>query len=269
MLRRMLKTWLLMGLLVSWTAHGETLTLWASGVNAQSGWFDANKSAGREDSELCWAITAANLIAWWQEQRPDAVPEGTPRGDAVWQVFRGAFSNEGSDPDEAMSWWFSGVYEPRRAPGGLRNAVVLRQDAGAYYRGMNWKNLLYRAREPQLPAGAFTRAFVEGFGQGDAFWVGVSFRKPDGNRYTHAITVWGVDYERDAAGHARLTALYMTDSDDRRVMLHRIPLREEGGRLLFDCSGHPIYGGIGDITVNNYTGLRVRESKGGNNQFDN
>jgi len=122
----------------------------------------------------------------------------------------------------------------------------------------DWRKLLYRDRSPQVPAAAFTRAFTEGFGRGDAFWVGVSFLKPDGQRYTHAITVWGVDCERDETGAFRLTALYMADSDDGRRALHRIPLREQDGSLMFDCAAHPLYGRIGDITVNNYTGIRLR-----------
>lgn len=240
-------------------ACGETL--WAAGVSRQGGWYDFNKSRDGSDSELCWAITAANLIAWWQTRRADALREGIPVGDAVWQVFRGAFNNEGSDPDEAMNWWFSGNYEPQQSPDGSPSAVLMRRDAGAYYPGMDWKKLLYRDRSPRVSAETFTRAFVEGFSRGDAFWVGVSFLKPNGRRYTHAVTVWGVDCERDAAGNARLTALYMADSDDREHELHRIPLRVVEGELRFDCAQHPLYGKIGDIAVENYTGLRVSAAR--------
>lgn len=237
-------------------AQGETL--WAAGVNEQGGWYDFNKMRDRSDSELCWAITAANLIAWWQEHRADVVRSDIPQKEKVWQVLRESFNNEGSDPDEAMNWWFSGEYKPLQSPDDMPHAVVVRQDAGAYYPGMDWRKLLYRDRSPQVPAAAFTRAFTEGFGRGDAFWVGVSFLKPDGQRYTHAITVWGVDCERDETGAFRLTALYMADSDDGRRALHRIPLREQDGSLMFDCAAHPLYGRIGDITVNNYTGIRLR-----------
>lgn len=256
---RLLRVGLMALLGMSGFVRGETL--WAAGVNEQGGWFDFDKARDASDSELCWAVTAANLIAWWQTQRVDAVQTGTPVGDKVWQVFRESFSNEGSDPDEAMNWWFSGVYEPQQSPDGLPASVLLRQDSGKYYPGLDWKKLLYRDRSPRVSAAAFACAFAEGFGRGDAFWVGVSFLKPDGKRYTHAITVWGVDCERDAAGNVRLTALYMADSDDRRRTLHRIPLREADGMLLFDCPQHPLYGRIGEITVNNYTGLRVHEAR--------
>lgn len=235
-------------------------TLWASGVSAQRGWYDFNKSRDGADSEMCWAITAANLIAWWQTQRVDAVREGTPVGDKVWQVFRESFSNEGSDPDEAMNWWFSGVYEPMQSPDRLPSAALIRQNVGAYYSGADWKKLLYRDRSPHLSAEKLALALSEGFARGDAFWVGVSFLKADGKRYTHAITVWGVDVVRDESGNMHLEALYMADSDDFRYELHRIPLREVEGELRFDCTQHPVYGRIGEITVNNYTGLRVRES---------
>lgn len=53
----------------------------------------------------------------------------------------------------------------------------------------------------------------------------------------------------------------MADSDDRRRTLHRIPLRESDGMLRFDCPQHPLYGRIGEISVSNYTGLRVHEAR--------
>ena len=247
-------------------AAGETL--WAAGVNAEAGWYDFNKSRDGSDSELCWAITAANLIAWWQGQQGKEEGVLIPQSEEVWKIFRASFQNEGSDPDEALNWWFSGAYAPRQSPSGLPNAKVVRSDTGAYYPGLDWKKLLYRTRALRVEAADFARVFAEGFGRGDAFWVGVSFLKPDGKRYTHAITVWGVDCERDADGAPHLTALYMADSDDGKTMLHRIPLKEKDGLLLFDCAQHPLYGRIGEIRVNNYTGLRVKPPAEEDNRFD-
>lgn len=233
------------------------VTLWSDGVNEQGGWYDFNKSRDGSDSELCWALTASNLIAWWQDRRKEQVPQGVPTGAAVWRTFREAFNNDGSDPDEAVSWWFSGKYAPNQSPTGETNARILRPDAGAYYERDFSAELMYRNRAPRVTAADIARAFAEGFSRGDAFWIGVSFLKPNGQRYTHALTVWGVDCSRSATGEIRLEALYMADSDDRMHMLHRIPLRVVDGLLLFDCGKHPIYGRIGDITVNNYTGFRV------------
>lgn len=82
-------------LLMPW-APAETL--WAAGVNEQGGWYDFNKSPDRSDSELCWAITAANLLAWWQEQRADVVCPAIPQKEKVWQVVRDSFNNEGGGP---------------------------------------------------------------------------------------------------------------------------------------------------------------------------
>lgn len=237
-------------------------TLWAAGVNTDAGWYDFNKSPDGSDSELCWAITAANLIAWWQNHQKSSEESNIPQAEAVWNVFRASFQNVGSDPDEAMNWWFSGEYAPQQSPTGLPNAQLLSKETGAYYPGMDWKAFMYRNRVPRVEAADFAQAFVEGFGRGDAFWIGVSFLKPDGRRYTHALTVWGVDYEHAEEGKFRLTALYMSDSDDGKRELHRIPLKEKAGLLLFDCAEHPLYGRIGEIRVNNYTGLRMREAVG-------
>ena len=209
-------------------------TLWSAGVSAEGGWFDANKEhvRGSEgDDLLCWAVVASNLVAWWQQQNPDLVPAGTPQGEAVWQLYRSAFENEGSDPDQGIRWWFNGEYSrPRLAGGGF--CAALREGAGAgYYResGLAVEQLIYNGRGAMVTAEALTDALLRGLRRGDAFWVGVSLRKPDGSHFMHSINVWGIDEE-----DGRVLAVYMCDSDDRQTMLHSIPVVEMEGRLYLD-----------------------------------
>lgn len=239
-------------------AHSDE-TLWAKGVSEQSGWFDFNKSPNRSDSNLCWAIAASNLISWWQNQQMN-LPGDVPRGDSVWHTFRTAFTNLGSDPDEGLRWWFTGGYTPRVSALGLPSAVLKNATLGGYYKERGeqfFRSLYYRDRRVNMPVSVLSKALYEGVSRGDAFWIGVSYLKRDGKRYTHSLNVWGIDVEKSNADVPKILAIYMTDSDDGRVVLHRIPMREKDGRLLFDCPKHRFYGRIGDITVNNFTALRA------------
>ena len=79
-------------------------TIWANGVNQDSGWFDAEKdSVTGDDDLLCWAATAANVLMWggW-----DA---GYTNEDAIFDFF------VDEDPVDAGGWmenawnfWFDG-----------------------------------------------------------------------------------------------------------------------------------------------------------------
>lgn len=236
-------------------------TLWATGVTRESGWHDIDKT-GLADSGLCWGIAASNLIAWWQEQHRTEVPPGTPTGKDIWRVFRQSFSNEGSDPDQGIRWWFSGEYTPLQPENSAR--IIVRK-AGGYFkqhelvRGRDVAtHLLYCERSDTVTARSLTHALHSGFHSGDAFWIGVYYYRPDGRRYTHSLNVWGIDCHTQKDGTPCIRAIYMTDSDDRQQHLHRIPVREEAGMLIFDCAAHPLYGPIGRITINTYTGMRLQ-----------
>lgn len=242
----------------------EVKTLWADGVSPQQGWYDFDKARDGSQSGLCWAICASNLIAWWQNtQAPETLPAQVPMGEAVWHTFRDSFSNDGSDPDQGLRWWFSGKYRPSQPATGEACATVTNTATGSYYKhcegegdGYLWA-LLYRGRGSQVTAQTMSSAFYEGFKRGHAFWVGVAYYRRNGRRYTHSLTVWGIDTEPQADGTPRIVAIYMTDSDDGTHCLHRIPLKEEAGMLKFDCPQHPLYGQIGDITITNYTGMKT------------
>ena len=237
-------------------------SLWSAGVSAEAGWYDFNKVRSGEESGLCWAITAANLIAWWQQHRlPEQLPHAVPMGEDVWQVFRSSFSNYGSDPDQGVRWWFTGGYEPGSPATGEPSAAITKADTGSYYKHMYEdkeliSTLFYRGRGGDVTAQSVSKAFYEGFRAGDAFWIGVGYYRPNGTRATHSLTVWGVDVELNADGTPCIKALYMTDSDDGATHLHRVPLKEVDGMLDFDCPEHPLYGKIGKITITTYTGMR-------------
>lgn len=260
----MKNTWfisILIGLAVAELTAAETL--WANGVSLHQGWKDYNKNrimGDAGDSGLCWALTAANLLDWWQEQHSQKVPAAAPRGLAIQHCFRSAFKNEAGDPDKAMLWWFTGNYNTETLLKNAPSATLIDPSKGGYYRHQSWtaSSILYYGRGKDVTADSLTQALWNGFKRGDAFWIGVSYQRPDASRASHALTVWGIDAEQDTKGNKHIRAIYMTDSDDARHILHRIPIKKQQGMLYFDCPSHPLYGRIGNIIIDTYTGLRLR-----------
>lgn len=79
------------------------------------GWYDANKTEKEdEDDEMCYAASASNLIAWW-ENGENAVAGSTPHKlEDIWKTFvdNNQDSTDGGYPLPAINWWLSGVYMP-------------------------------------------------------------------------------------------------------------------------------------------------------------
>lgn len=100
--------------------------IWVDGVSAESGWFDANKSSTtKADDMMCYAASASNLIAWWQNRLP-GVPSGTPtKLDAIWSTYVAAANNgekNGGNVASSLNWWLSGIYSPLNDAEGERHA---------------------------------------------------------------------------------------------------------------------------------------------------
>lgn len=240
---------------VAATTTAEPVDAWASGVCEQSGWRDYNKSFNGKDDQQCWAITAANLIDWWQELHADTLPAGTPRGEEILHTFTQSFANDGSDPDEGISWWFTGEYKPGRddcaallpdCPGGYLKSLLL---PGQKLQG----TLLTAMREEQVTAESAAKALIDGALKGAAFWIGVSYTSPKGRSAMHSLNVWGIQYDTLPDGTHQLCGIWIADSDDRMTGLCYVPLKSEGGLLVFNFQQHPIYSRIRDIRIDTIT----------------
>ena len=67
-----------------------TGTVWANGVSELGGWYDVNKSSledGHREANMCYAASAANLIAWWQNGEYGVSSEAPTDIDDIWNVF--------------------------------------------------------------------------------------------------------------------------------------------------------------------------------------
>lgn len=99
----------------------RTGTVWAKGVGVNAdgevvGWYDADKTPteGDADDLMCYAASAANLIAWWQNSDRAVVSEAPKDVDAIWDTFvsKNLRDDVGGTAHAAINWWLSGVYSP-------------------------------------------------------------------------------------------------------------------------------------------------------------
>lgn len=201
-------------------------TVWADGVSKKTGWIDINKN-WQTDKFHCWAASAANIIAWWQEKvGEERIPAGTPKGaDAIFTAISDTFVDCGRGADIAWKWYFGGCDlvefnyehdfrnpENARTSGRFWQNNILkkygwakpRQGVPAYIEAGFAYDTSPDARNAERLAETIVRLFKEG--KGITLDLGPGGAFPQG----HAITLWGIDYRGN-----RIKSLYITDSDDR------------------------------------------------------
>lgn len=206
-------------------------TLWVDGVNQTSGWYDANKKdpgSNDGDNALCWAASASNLVAWWQDKYD--TPAGVPNQiDTIWSTYKNNVTADvGGDIHAAILWWVTGVYQPttteewNRSIFSIYDSSTLPAWDGYYFADYGDKMLKYLDYEELkwvYPLEDFLCAtdrqtvtsdnIVSLLTQGCGLGLGLS---QDGNSdFGHAITLWGIEYNSDTNDISRM---WLTDSDD-------------------------------------------------------
>ena len=206
-------------------------TLWVDGVNQTSGWYDANKANPHEqdgDNDLCWAASASNLVAWWQDkyQTPAGVPNDI---DSIWATYKNAAEDDtGGDTHAAVQWWLTGVYVPTsdeeadRSMFAQNSISVLPAFEGYYYEeyGEEMMKLRpnYELERWEYPLENFlcmdyrntftSDNIVSLVMQGCGVGLGLT---DDAASFGHAITLWGLEYDSSTNAISRM---WLTDSDD-------------------------------------------------------
>ena len=228
---------LALGFTLSMASADESLytgSFWTDGVSASSGWYDANKidnSNNDADDNMCYAASAANIIAWWQNSTVGStLTSNSPKelGD-IWQTFINAnkeeYWDEGGDPLAAINWWISGVYSPENLNDtagweryyvgsdewdGDMLSVSLRGTEGYYFDqyGLDNKKLANFLMDMQMYSDSITNInFAELLQNNCAISLGIQLESEDAG---HAITLWGVEYDENG----KLKTIWITDSDD-------------------------------------------------------
>jgi hypothetical protein len=190
-------------LVMGWgaTAIGET---YCNYYDHDGTWNDVNKT-WIDDSQMCWAAAASNILAWggWGTARYSTA-------GGIYDYIRSCFPNMGGDPYQAYDFWFYG-----------------RRGEGGFYPGYGLNNY-HNSGSPMQDLATFLHD-----GQGVHIRVATAGA-------THALTVWGYDYNPAYSpdDDRYYTHLYYTDSDDRVTELQCSPIRWDssilGGLWVFD-----------------------------------
>jgi hypothetical protein len=173
-------------------------------------WYDAEKSSGNtNDDWLCWASTAANVLAWtgWGDAA------GFSDEDQILAYYSEHWTDHPSgSPREAWRWWFSGVNRDK-------DGANVIQDGGAFFPevvfpwnkwGHRFGSLFLGVGQNQLqrhPEG-LQDMLEAGYG------VVLQITRPlaGESRDSHMITLWGIRYHEDN----RVLGILVTDSDDAK-----------------------------------------------------
>lgn len=206
-------------------AQAATVTSWVEGVSQSGGWYDANKVNLYEsdgDNNLCWAATASNLLAWWQDryQAPEGVPDTI---DDIWLTYKENVTEDvGGDVTAALQWWISGVYIPTSKEEQKRTifqestSSAIQVSDGYYYDQYDLDqydlhDLLAgdkRQVSENVSASIISTGLINLVESGCG--VGLSLAN-DAGELAHAITLWGVEYDDESD---KISKLWLTDSDD-------------------------------------------------------
>ncbi len=212
-------------------------TLFAPGVTKESGWYDTNKAFTAEDSQLCWAATATNVVTWWMdnyERGGGDLSEISARNTySVFRNFQINFYNTGYDNGAGVNWYFTGKFSTGTEPeelevsnsGGYlseiegvggRNSWGLingsfkyrgNQETGTVF--MNDMSGSYYSDQPLYSHESFSETILGQLALGASM---LSVHKVSGiSTSGHSITLWGCEYDETTE---LITKIYVTDSDD-------------------------------------------------------
>ncbi|MDR2171968.1 MAG: fibronectin type III domain-containing protein [Planctomycetaceae bacterium] len=176
--------------------------------------YDAEKYMTNIDSNLCWAASAANMLAYtnWGDVN------GFQNEDDIFDYFRDNFTNEGSNQFLGFEWFFTGEY----GTGFNTNVPDLAQvtnpnSGGLYFDEISWQNyaLLSNGQVISEYPDDFKVSDMQNiknkFDENFAIGLGIALRNGGGG---HAITMWGFVYDTSKTGNDYYVSLLISDSDN-------------------------------------------------------
>ena len=226
MLRSLLSTAIVPTLL---TLSAQANPIWADGVSAEGGWYDANKTheddpdrnytypndttgkGARTDDAMCYAAAASNILSWWQAryELPDGIPtavNGTDgkyslTGNDIWSVFvQNSQIDGGLNTAQALKWYLCGEAQYRTGD------LYFPQTSGYFTDYIPNNSVLFDS------ANSTSDHFIQKYDGtiGNLLHV-LQSKTPAALALNqgHTLTLWGAELEGN-----RVTHLYITDSDD-------------------------------------------------------
>lgn len=180
-------------------------------------YYDFNKSMNSNDSYLCWAFSAANVLQYWQDKQNDyyitinGIPDGDDDGEyssAILTEFIDAWGNEYGFEFDAFTWWLADTEghvqydgETDYPSGGGYWSEYFTDDSSFYT-----ISVLDDSAEGAFIA-VMDDAITNDYGMILCIFADTT---GDGNlNGAHAVTLWGYSIDEDGNYY-----LYLTDSDD-------------------------------------------------------
>ena len=236
------------------SAWAETKELWAYGVSKDSGWYDTTKN-WTNDSLMCWAATAANMLSWWQHwdtNNSASAPQGALN---IYDRIKADYGQNLADTSAlvGIEWWFnantyssgqkwkydesgnlvvknSDVFPKEGSFSGYyKNKVTLKDD---HYYNKSLDDDGYNLPLTYLQA---SESLISVFKDGQtSVGLGIFSASSTGN-VGHSITMWGVEY--DTVSNT-VSKLYVTDSDDYGRGLITLTTKEDDGKMFLLGDGY-------------------------------
>lgn len=218
--------------------------IWTKDVSLNGGYFDADKSYAEPndgDNLLCWAASASNMIAWWQNQNPNAAAAAhAPSSlEEIWGVYKNTFVDQGRDRYCGIDWWFNGKTDWNSD--GL--ADIKNPDSkGGYYKDLITDSMGFSTetlwQESIFDCQYFSATVKELLEGGCVVGLGIEMLTMGADQALHikpysghAITLWGIDYDDS---QQVITKMWVSDSDDRQGVY------AEYEHDIFEIYCHPI-----------------------------
>jgi hypothetical protein len=215
------------------TAHGETL--WTP---TYPNYPDTNKT-GNDDTKLCWAATASNLLEWGKHRWSFCDISGSPLSGVDLELATSAFNDDwytyyinhwtdnGMDTDLALRWIFEGIDPTSLFRQWLGIGAQLEIPGGAFYSEGAYG--LLHIEDP----GASAVVEIHNTLLNSPVILGIFYDVPfSPNNSTHVITCYGIQYNELAGGGVEYQGLWYTDSDP--VYSERYEILPNGSKLHYN-----------------------------------
>lgn len=164
-------------------------------------WHDANKTSDNtEDDSMCWAASAANLLAWTGWGFPPG--QAFVGADDIFLYFQEHWTNEGGNALFGLNWWFEGNDPYEGWEGDWTGWSQVEVPGGGFWAtAYSFEDYYAFTGDDAVAMVALDYLLNNGYG------VSISIGGPGG----HALTVWGFDYESATGAYL---GIHVTDSDD-------------------------------------------------------
>ncbi|QTH48228.1 IdeS/Mac family cysteine endopeptidase [Streptococcus sp. zg-86] len=198
---------------------------------ANQGWYDINKSTqDTADKNLCFAVTATNMLHWWMDQNKEELEryiekQGNPtrtvggrtyqltdfiqspqdqENSAVYQLLKSFYAGGGGYYTDLVLDFFINGYPPHRGKKLEDDQLLPHASAGLFYDVFSYHSLSERTAPADYTD--FSQRLIELLGQEQL--IGMVYPILGGS---HIVTLWGAEYD----SNGKLAAVYVTDSDDQ------------------------------------------------------